>query len=414
MKRKAILVSIDGLGDRPINELGGLTPLEAATTPTLDIIAREGIVGLVDPYAPGVPCGTDVGHLCMLGYDPKEVYSGRGPIEALGSGLEIYPGDVAFRCNFATVDHEGKVLDRRAGRIREGVDELAKILNNITVNENIIANFAPATDHRAVLVLRGQGLSPNVSDSDPGGNNEDMTIQPVQPLDTTNAARKTAQALEEYLAFAHEVLNQHPINSQRIRRGELPANAILTRGAGIVTHFTPIKERFNGIRCAAISGEATVQAIAKMSGMQIYTDPGITGSYDFNGHLKARATLDLLQDNDLVLVHVKATDLAGHDGRWDYKKAIIEQIDKMMGVIKDSVNPDTLIAITADHSTPCEVKEHSGDPVPVLIWGRGVRRDKQLTYDENSCAFGGLGRITGKDYFNILIDLMGFSQKYGA
>ncbi len=414
VKRKAVLISIDGLGDRPIRELGGRTPLEAAATPTLDMLASEGVVGLVDPYAPGIPCGTDVGHLCMLGYDPADVYSGRGPIEALGAGLEIFPGDVAFRCNFATVDHDGKVMDRRAGRIRDGVAELASHLNNISLNEAVTAHFAPATDHRAVLVLRGISLSPHVSDSDPGGNNEGMAIQPVQPLDTTDAARRTAQAVQQYLTIARDVLNQHPINKQRVMAGQLPANAILTRGAGIVTQCTPLQDRFKGIRCAAVSGEATVQAIAKMAGMQNYTHPGITGSYDFNGDLKASAAIHLLEDNDLVLVHVKATDLAGHDGQWARKKTLIEQVDKMVSAIKANIHPDTLIAITADHSTPCEVKEHSGDPVPAVIWGSGVRADKQLTYGETACSFGGLGRITGKDYFHILIDLMGFSQKFGA
>lgn len=414
MRRKAIIVSIDGLGDRPLHELGGLTPLEAATTPTFDILASEGTIGLVDPYAPGVPCGTDVGHLCMLGYNPQEVYSGRGPIEALGAGLEIFPGDVAFRCNFATVDHNGIVRDRRAGRIREGVAELAAILNNITLNNGVIANFAPATEHRAVLVLRGEGLSPFVSDSDPGGKNEGMPIQPVHPLEATEAAIKTAGALQQYLAIARGLLNQHPINSQRILSGQLPANAILTRSGGIVTKCISLKERFNGIRCAAVSGEATVQAIAKMAGMQTVTHPGITGSYAFNGQLKASVAVELLHDNDLVLVHVKATDLAGHDGKWDIKRSIIEQIDNMVAVIKENSHPDTLIAITADHSTPCEVGEHSGDPVPVLIWGKGVRADKQLAYGETSCSLGGLGRITGKDFFHILIDLMGFSHKLGA
>lgn len=414
LRRKAIIVSIDGLGDRPLHELGGLTPLEAAITPTFDILASEGMVGLVDPYAPGVPCGTDVGHLCMLGYDPKEVYSGRGPIEALGAGLEVFPGDVAFRCNFATIDHNGIVRDRRAGRIREGVAELAAILNNITLNNNVIANFAPATEHRAVLVLRGAGLSPFVSDSDPGGKNEGMPIQPIRPLEETEAALKTAEALQQFLAIARGLLNQHPINLKRIMSGQLPANAILTRSGGIVTKCIPLQERFNGIRCAAVSGEATVQAIAKMAGMQTITHPGITGSYDFNGQLKASFTIELLKDNDLVLVHVKATDLAGHDGKWDSKKSIIEQIDNMVAVIKEKTPHDTLIAITADHSTPCEVGEHSGDPVPVVIWGKGVRADKQLAYGETSCSVGGIGRITGKDFFHILIDLMGFSQKLGA
>lgn len=414
MKRKAVLVSIDGLGDRPIDELGARTPLEAATTPTFDVIAREGVLGLVDPYGPGIPCGTDVGHLCMLGYDPKEVYSGRGPIEALGAGLDLFPGDIAFRCNFATVDHKGIVQDRRAGRISEGAAELARVLDNITLQDNVIANFAPATEHRAVLVLRGVGLSHQVSDSDPGGKNEGMAIQTVSPLVPTEAAAKTARALEEYLTIARELLKQHPINKERILAGLLPANAILTRSGGIVTQCTPLIERFSGIRCAAVSGENTVQAIAKMTGMKTFIQPGITGSYDFNGELKASAVRELLQDHDLVLVHVKATDLAGHDGQWARKKTIIEQIDKMVADIKRSCSADTLIAITADHSTPCEVGEHTGDPVPAVIWGKGVRTDQQVTYGEGSCALGGLGRLTGKDFFQILIDLMGFSKKLGA
>ena len=414
MKRKAVLVSIDGLGDRPIAELGARTPLEAAITPTFDVMAREGMVGLVDPYAPGIPCGTDVGHLCMLGYDPKEVYSGRGPIEAMGAGLELFPGDVAFRCNFATVDEEGMVQDRRAGRISQGTAELGRILDNIRLEENVIANFAPGTEHRAVLVLRGVGLTPHVSDSDPGGKNEGMAMQPVCPLDATEAGKKTAGALQQYLKIARELLSQHPINKQRVLSGLLPANAILTRSGGIVTQCTPLRERFAGIQCAAVAGEITVQAVAKMAGMKTFIHPGITGSYAFNGQLKARAVLELLEDNDLVLVHIKATDLAGHDGRWDQKKTIIEQIDKMVEEIKTNSQGDTLIAITADHSTPCEVGEHTGDPVPVVIWGKGIRVDQQTTYGETACSLGGLGRITGKDFFQILIDLMGFSKKLGS
>lgn len=414
LKRKAILISLDGLGDRPIEKLGWRTPLEAAATPALDTLAREGVLGLVDPYAPGIPCGTDVGHLCMLGYDPKEVYSGRGPIEALGAGLEISLGDVAFRCNFATVNREGVVTDRRAGRIKDGAKELAAALDNISLEGNVTASFAPATDHRAVLVLRGENLSPAVSDSDPGGSSEDMAMRTAQPLDQTPAAGRTAQALQQFLTIARQTLAAHPLNQQRIQAGQLPANAVLTRGAGIVTSCMPLQERFKGIRCAAVSGETTVQAVAKMAGMYVYTHPGLTGSYEFDDKRKANAALSLLEDYDLLLVHVKATDLAGHDGLWDRKKSLIEQIDGMVGLLRANLPPGTLLAVTADHSTPCQVQEHSGDPVPALLWGPGVRTDGQARYGETACACGGLGRLTGKDFFYTLIDLMGFSKKLGA
>jgi 2,3-bisphosphoglycerate-independent phosphoglycerate mutase, archaeal form len=414
MKRyKTIIISIDGLGDRPVRQLSALTPLEAAVRPNLNTLAREGIVGIVDPYAPGIPCGTDTGHLCMLGYDPRRVYSGRGPIEAVGAGLALSPGDVAFRCNFATVDDNNIVVDRRAGRIRHTAG-LAAPLNGLELGEGITATFAPATEHRAVLVLRGAGLSARVTDSDPGGTNEGNPVATVMPLDDSPEAAKTAKAVNRFLTGARNILREHPLNLQRQARRMPQANAVITRSGGVMPHIAPIAELHNGLKGAVVSGETTVLAIAKMAGLFPLTNEGMTGSYDFDPMAKAQATIGLIQEYDFVLTHVKATDLAGHDGRWDLKRDMIEMIDTMIGAIRSQLPPDMYIAVTADHSTPCSRGEHSGDPVPALIWGPEVRADNQESFGERSCANGGLGRLTGSTFFNSLLDLMGYVKKFGA
>ncbi|OIQ54291.1 2,3-bisphosphoglycerate-independent phosphoglycerate mutase [Neomoorella thermoacetica] len=414
MKTRGVLVIADGLGDRPILELKGKTPLETANTPNLDRLACSGIVGLVDPYAPGVPCGTDVGTLCALGYDPFEYYKGRGPIEALGAGLQLEPGDVAFRCNFATIDEKGLVVDRRAGRIREGTSELASSLNNIYLSEDTVAFFAAGTEHRAALVLRGPGLSPAVSDSDPGTACEGRPMRKVYPLDNTPEAAKTARLLQKFLDIVKEKLKAHPVNLAREAAGLPPANAVLTRSAGRVTAIPPLVERYKGLKGALIAGENTVLAIGKMAGLEVFSGEGITGSYNFDPVAKARLALELIKRFDLVIIHVKAGDLAGHDGRWDLKIEVAEKLDLLVGSLLDVLQAGVHVAITGDHSTPCSVRDHSGDPVPAAIWGPAVRSDLQTHFGERSCAGGGLGRITGSAFFNILMDLMGFTSKLGA
>ncbi|NLI13606.1 MAG: phosphoglycerate mutase, partial [Peptococcaceae bacterium] len=265
-----------------------------------------------------------------------------------------------------------------------------------------------------VLVLRGPCLTARVSDSDPGGKNEGKPAGLVSPLDKSEEAGRTARALQKFLDLARKRLDNHPVNKKRVSAGLLPANAVLTRGGGIMTTLTPIAATYNGLKGAVISGEATVLAIAKMAGFHAATHASMTGSYDFNPIVKARMALDLIRNYDLVLIHVKAPDLAGHDGRWDLKKETIERVDSLVGTVRSIVECDTYIAVTADHSTPCRVGEHSGDPVPSLIWGPGIRTDSQETFGERTCAKGGLGRITGNQFFHSLLDHMGFMPKFGA
>ena len=209
---KGLILIMDGMGDRPIKELGNKTPLEAANTPNMDKIAEEGITGIMDSIAPGIIPGSDTAHLSILGYNPYEVYTGRGPFEANGVGVDVLPGDIAFRCNFSTADDDLIVTDRRAGRIKEGTKE--------------------STGHRAVLVLRGEGLSGKVSDADPKV--EGNKPKQVKPLDDTPEAKKTADILNKLVVKTYEMVKDHPVNLKRIEEGEPPANIVIPRGAGEV------------------------------------------------------------------------------------------------------------------------------------------------------------------------------------
>jgi 2,3-bisphosphoglycerate-independent phosphoglycerate mutase len=412
---KGFMLIIDGLGDRPIEELGGLTPLEAADTPCFDMLARGGITGLMDPLSPGVRVGTDVGHLALFGYNPLKVYWGRGPIEAVGIGIDLNPGDVALRSNFATVDENLIVVDRRAGRIRH-TDELAAALDGMQVGDGIDITFRPATEHRAVLVISGDRLSAEITSSDPGPANEGMplrevtTKQPHAPL-----AERTARAVNEFVRKSHEILRDHELNRRRQAEGLPPANIVITRGAGMAIKMRSLTDRFD-IKGCCISGESTVVGIARMSGFEAVTNERLTANLDTDLDEKARLTIEALKKSDFVVTHVKGADLVSHDNKPREKAAFLERIDRMLQKIIDGLgNPqDTHIAITADHSTPCAIREHSADPVPVVIYGEGVLVDDVTVFGERSCARGGLCRIHANDFLLSILDLMGVTYRFGS
>jgi len=408
--RKVVLAIADGLGDRPNPILGHKTPLEYASTPNLDRLAAKGITGMMDLIASGIPVGTDMGHLILFGYEPQN-YPGRGPIEALGIGMDVRPGDIVFRCNFATVDEHGVVVDRRAGRIREGTDKIADAINGIIVH-GVTVYFQPATEHRAVLILRGDGLSDQVSDSDPKAPNDGSPFLRIEPLDLTKEAQKTALVLNSFLLKAHSILKDHSVNAERISQGKLPANFILTRGAGKMTELEPITDKLN-IKGCCIAGESTVLGVARMAGFQTVTHSSMTGNMDTNIKLKAKLATESLAENDMILVHLKAPDLQGHDNEPFQKAKAIEMFDEMIGLIEKGIPEDVYLAIAADHSTPCEIGEHTGDPVPVLISGPSIRKDRVTEFNEMDCAYGGLGHLTGNDFVRTLHGFMGRVKKQG-
>ena len=407
-ERKILLIIFDGLGDRPVVELGHKTPLEAALKPNLDWFASNGTSGLLDPIAPGVRPGSDTSHLALFGYDPHEVYTGRGPFEAAGVGIELQPGDIAFRCNFASVDDKMRLTDRRAGRIREGTDELAKSLDGLKIGR-VKVLFRAGTEHRAVLVFRGKGLSPKVSDTDP--HEEGETIRESKPLEPR--ARGTAKALNAFTKEANEILNEHPINQERVSQGLAPANVVLARGAGIAPEIQPVGERYD-LKAAGIAGVTLLKGIFRITGMDVVEVRGATGGLDTDMIAKADAALKALKTHDLVVVNVKAPDLCGHDGKASDKIRVIERIDQMMASLKPSLGADVVVALTADHSTPVSLKDHSGDPVPLTIFGEGLRVDAIPHFDERSVAAGNLGRLRGQDLMPVLLNLANRTPKFGA
>lgn len=408
---KKILVAIaDGLGDRPVKQLNHQSPLQHAKTPTLDKLALEGRTGLMDPLYAGVPVGTDMGHVILFGQD-HQLYPGRGPIEAAGVGLSLQAGDIAFRCNFATLIDNDIILDRRAGRIRQGTDQLAQIINGYQL-EDVTFLFKEATEHRAVLVMRGEGLSAQITDSDPKAPNDGKPYKKVLAKDGTPQAIKTARLLNQFLLIVHEKWKNHPVNLARQVAGLLPANFLITRGAGQMTDMPNLSKEM-GFSCKVIAGEDTVLGVAKLSGYDIQTDAGFTGNIDTNIQLKAELALQALETYDLVYVHYKATDVMGHDNNPLGKSKAIEQYDAMLKHIVENIPDNTLIALTADHSTPCERKEHSGEPVPICLWGPSIFRDQVTHYDEVSCSYGSLGRLTGHEFIWSLLDYLEVVKKQG-
>lgn len=401
--RRGLFLIQDGLGDRPLGALAGRTPLEAADTPTLDRLAAAGRTGVVDIVAPGVKVGTDVGHLVLFGQDAARVRCGRGAIEAAGMGILLEADEIALRYNFATVDPDGVIADRRAGRIRSRTWELARSLNDQQLDHGVTVRFLAATEHRGVVILKGDRLSAAVSDSDPGA--AGAPSRKVAALNGSADASYTADLLNHILGRVREILADHPVNRDRADRGLAVANAILTRGAGAACRLESVAERL-GLKIACVSGECTVLGMARLAGFEPISLPGMTANLDTDLALKARATTGALHEYDVVYLHVKGPDIAGHDGRPEGKRDFITCTDSMLAAILSELDQPVLVAAGADHATPCELGDHSDDPVPVLLSGPSIAPDSVTAYSEGCCAAGDLGRIQGKEFLKLFFDLV--------
>ncbi len=406
MADRILMFILDGVGDRSVKELDGKTPLEVADTPNLDRLASDGQNGIMDTISPGVRPGSDTGHLSLLGYDPYEVYRGRGPFEAAGIGMELNSEDVAFRCNFATVE-EGKIVDRRAGRIKEDTDELAKAVREIDLEVDF--EFEKAVEHRCVLVLKGGGLGGDVSDVDPHAPNAEF--HESVPLVDSEENKRTSRILNTFTKKTTEVLSDHPVNERREKEGKPPANIILPRGGGKVPKLEDMDSKHD-LKAGAISGIPLVRGVCALAGMDIIDVEEATGGLDTDTDAIIEATIDGLNEYEFMLVNIKGCDLSGHDGLTEQKIEFIEKIDSSLD--KLTRLEDTYVAITGDHSTPVTIKEHSGDPLPLTIWGDEVRTDHIEKYDERSCSRGGLNRVSGGDLLNMLKDLADRTEKFGA
>ena len=392
----SLLLIVDGMPDRPLRALNGRTPLQAAKTPNLDRLAREGVCGLADPVAPEVVPDTAAGTLALFGQSPLAIK--RGPVEALGAGLRMQPGDVALRGNFASLDKAGVVFDRRAGRIREETEELAEALREITLRgeaaKDVEVLVQASTEHRLALVLRGSNLASAISGSDPGDGA--VPARPLTPKadDPNNpSAVRTARVLALFEEEARRVLSNHPVNRRRRRKGRSPANCVLTRGAGRIHQLVPLEMAGRPLRITCVSGDGTVLGIASWVGARTVQAEGMTANLDTDLRAKFREGLESLGHQDLVVVHVKGADIAAHDTRPDLKVAFLERVDQELGWVLDHHEGPLRVAVASDHSTLSESGQHSADPVPVVLWGDGLVADAVERFDERAVAAGGLHRF---------------------
>lgn len=404
---KAMLIIMDGLGDRPLKELGNLTPLEAARTPNFDALATRGICGVMNAIGVGQRPGSDTSHLSILGYDIEHYYTGRGTIEVSGLGMALEHGDVALRGNLGTVNDQLMVVDRRAGRITD-TGPFVKDLDGLTY-EGVTLLARPGTGHRVGVILRGPGLSSHISDNDP--HEEGAKVHEVHPLNNSPEAAFTARILNHFLADAHSILTKNPLNRERLAAGQPAANYLLGRGAGYYKKIEKFEERY-GLKACTIAGGGLYKGIGAFTGMDIIQVPGATGLPNTDIAAKFRAGLEALAGPySFAFVHVKPTDTYAEDGDFQGKLAFIERIDEAAGLL---LNAPHLLVVTADHSTPCALKRHSGDPVPLMMVGEGMVRTDQVTqYGERACAQGAMGRLIGLQLMPEIINLLGLAKLIG-
>jgi 2,3-bisphosphoglycerate-independent phosphoglycerate mutase len=364
---KIVLLVIDGLGGLPHPQTGK-TELETARTPNLDQLATKGICGLTEPVAPGITPGSSPGHLALFGYDPISYNIGRGVLEAMGIDFELEPGDVAARGNFCTVDETGLITDRRAGRIStERCTELCQLLDGQII-KGVKVFVRPVREHRFVTIFRGEGLIPEVTDSDP----QQIGVTPKSVVPLSPKAERLASITNEFVTQAKTILAKH-----------YPANMILLRGFSQHPRFPSLSELYK-LKPAAIASYPMYRGLAKLVGMEV---------------LKTGASIEdefmTLKQNypnyDFFYLHIKGTDSAGEDGDFKHKVSVLEQIDRTLPELIN-LKPEVII-ITGDHSTPALLKGHSWHPVPFLLYSQWCRPDKVREFSETACASGALGRF---------------------
>ena len=410
----ALLIVGDGMADRPLKELNYLTPLEAAETRNMNTLASKGISGLLYALAPGIVPGSDAANLALLGYNPYRVYSGRGGFEAAGAGIELEDEDLAFRCNFATVNDDFVVVDERAGRIKnETAAELEKELQNLHLKKasDTQVIFRHTLGFKGAMILRGEGLCLNVDASMP---KVGLPADSIRPTDNSPEAKKTASALNEFIRESHRILRSHPINRKREKERLPPANVVIPWGGGKKPHLKPLNERCR-LKGACVAAVSLIKGICKLAGMSIIHVPVATGDINTDTMAKADAALKALENHDFVMVHVEGPDEASHDGDVNGKIAIIRKIDAMVGKILGHINlEETCVALLADHTTSTKLRMHTADPTPITIASTEVVKDGVSRYSEREAYKGGLGHIRGKHVLPILLNLMGRTEKFGA
>ena len=424
--KKIFYVILDGLGDDPLDALDGRTPLEAAHTPNLDRLAREGRNGYVTTVGEGIAPESDIAVFAILGYDPHEHHTGRGPLESVGAGLTVNDGDLAYRVNFATVERDGDgwvIVDRRVGRdlsSEEAHDLAREVQDNVKVS-GADFDFRATIGHRGCLVLRSEGgpLSAEVENSDPAYgrqgalgvaketfDNRVVHVTPIEGHEDDPAAKRAAEHTNDWLKAAYDVLEASEINRKRREQGKLPGNFILTRDGGDhVPDLVPFKERFGPeFGCfVEMPVELGIARLMKMGVVDAPTGVPVTEQYE----AWASLALEAIEGYDGLYIHIKGPDVPAHDGDHEAKIESIEQIDSIFFAhLLDGLDlSKSIVAVTADHSTSCARKAHTDGPVPLLISGGGVSSDAVETYGETASRHGALGHLKGPEIMPNLVQL---------
>jgi len=385
---RIVFLVMDGVGGLPHPETGK-TELQSARKPNLDRIAEDSLCGLTDPISPGITPGSAPGHLALFGYDPARYEVGRGIVEALGIDLELEPNDIAARGNFCTVDDKGIITDRRAGRLStERNAELCRLLSDIPLKGAGIS-VVPVKEHRFVLILRGEGLSPELADSDP----QQAGLAPKKVQSRSQQAQRTADIANEFLSQANTRLSN-----------ESSANMVLLRGFSRRPAIPSIPEIYK-LKPAAIAAYPMYRGLARLVGMEVLS----TGE-DIKDQLETlRRHYD---DYDFFFVHYKQTDSRGEDGDFQAKVRAIEDLDNAL-VSLLSLDPDVLI-VAGDHSTPATLAMHSWHPVPFMLRSGWCRHDDVSEFSERACLAGGLGRFPATEIMPLAMANALKLDKFGA
>ncbi len=419
MANRLLYVCLDGLGDDPIPELGGRTPLEAARTPALDSLAERGRTGNVVTVGPGIAPESDIAVFAILGYDPKEEHPGRGVVEAVGVGMDFRDGDLAYRINFATAEWP-EIVDRRVGRNLTSIEAqaLADEVNRRLTLPGATFELRATVEHRGVLTIRSDEgpLSGEVTNTDPAYRREgtlgvaledfEPVVAKAEPLEDSDAARRAAELTNAFVEGSNKVLDASQVNRRRLADGRLPGNLILTRDGGDhVPDLQPIKERF-GPSWGCFVEMPVERGIAMLLGMEPVDAPRLIEDEDYARW--AALAADALEGFDALYVHIKGPDVPAHDGRAEDKRHVIETIDRAFfsEVLRQVDLSRTVLAVTADHSTSSVRMAHTDQPVPLLVAGPGVASDAVSTFGERAVRAGALGSLAGVEIVPGLIDFI--------
>jgi 2,3-bisphosphoglycerate-independent phosphoglycerate mutase len=387
-KSKIVMLVADGLGGLPI-EPGGPTELEAAKTPNLDALAKHGVQGSMYPIAPGITPGSGPGHLGLFGYDPVKHLIGRGALEATGVGFKLGPKDVAVRCNFCTLDADGNISDRRAGRIAsEESAPLALKLRKIKIS-GVEVFVEPVKEHRFVVIFRGEGLAGRVADTDP----QTTGVPPLDPIAHDGPSKRTAEVAKEFV-----------IQAQKLLAGQPKANGLTMRGFSAAPAIASYEDVY-GLKAAAIAVYPMYKGLAQLVGMTIVGSPNSLSD-----------EIDVLEqawnDYDFFFVHFKYTDSRGEDGNFPEKVRMIEQFDAIVPRVV-ALRPMVLI-VTGDHSTPARLASHSWHPVPTLLVSETCRPDGLTAFGEKQALHGGLGHFPAVNLMPLALAHAERLGKFGA